>query len=222
MKGRTREEVIEKFVHPATEMQQSEHESKIVSDSSQPSHVKGERNVLDSHEVGSNSSSSIHNSLFPESQIYNYLKQSSLSANVGQFASSHLPNKNPQHLGHESVYSFSNNSNNSYPLVTNNYDNCTLLNPCLLDGESNETEFLDERLQLILKFKQKHPVSLWESIGFYDDNFLSLVNNHWLQFDPAYPIAHKVLAVLYAIIMIIGCGGNLLVIFMFVRYVSCK
>lgn len=101
--------------------------------------------------------------------------------------------------------------------------NCTHL--CANDSESdNNTKLPDSeepynRTQLEQGFKQSHPVELWESLGFYDDAYLAKINSHWLQFAPADPIVHKILAFCYTIICLLGCGGNLLVIFMCIRYV---
>ncbi|CAL8114340.1 unnamed protein product [Orchesella dallaii] len=69
----------------------------------------------------------------------------------------------------------------------------------------------------VIYFKHKYPVKLWTTLGLYDDTYLDVINSHWLSFEPPNPIIHKVFATIYGIFMVVGCGGNLLVIFMFVR-----
>lgn len=83
----------------------------------------------------------------------------------------------------------------------------------LTKGNEND----ETRAELVKNFKSKYPVKVWAAVGFYDDTYLETVNSHWLQFEPADPLVHKMLGILYGIIMVIGCGGNLLVIVMFVR-----
>jgi len=70
---------------------------------------------------------------------------------------------------------------------------------------------------IVLNFNSKYPVGLWKSVGLYSDSYIESINPHWLSFDPPSVSTHVVLAILYAIVMAIGCAGNLLVIFMFIR-----
>jgi hypothetical protein len=76
---------------------------------------------------------------------------------------------------------------------------------------------VDERDELVKTFKAQHPVKLWALVGFYDEEYLHHINSHWLQFKPADPLTHKILGILYGVLMVVGCGGNLLVIVMFIR-----
>lgn len=81
-------------------------------------------------------------------------------------------------------------------------------------AETNNTQ------QLIEQFKIKWRTERWKSLGYYDDDFLTMINPHWLSFEPPTEEAYYVLAVLYAIIMVVGVSGNILVMFMYLRYVS--
>lgn len=75
-------------------------------------------------------------------------------------------------------------------------------------------------------FRSRYPVEQWKSLGYFTEDYLKLINKHWLQFHPPHHRSHYILAVLYTVIMTVGVTGNCLVIFMFIRYVlklgSCK
>ncbi|CAI6363415.1 unnamed protein product [Macrosiphum euphorbiae] len=71
----------------------------------------------------------------------------------------------------------------------------------------------------MIDFKTKYPVNLWKDHGLYTDDYIKLINSHWLKFMPPNPMSHYVLGLLYTIIMVFGCTGNSLVIFM---YFKCK
>ncbi|ODM91335.1 Opsin-2, partial [Orchesella cincta] len=81
------------------------------------------------------------------------------------------------------------------------------------------TELTEEK---VIYFRLKYPVKLWTTLGLYDDKYLDIINSHWLSFEPPSSIIHKVFATIYGIFMVVGCGGNLLVIFMFVRCRSLR
>lgn len=68
-------------------------------------------------------------------------------------------------------------------------------------------------------FKTKYPVGLWKEHGFYTDEYLELINSHWFTFTPPNPTSHYLFAVLYTVIMVCGCFGNSLVIFMYIKSV---
>lgn len=70
---------------------------------------------------------------------------------------------------------------------------------------------------LYRKFRSRYPVEKWKSLGLFTEDYLKIVNKHWLQFDPPYPRSHYMLAALYALVMTVGLTGNSLVIFMFIR-----
>nr|BAQ54908.1 opsin, rhodopsin-7 like [Ischnura asiatica] len=71
-------------------------------------------------------------------------------------------------------------------------------------------------------FKSRWPTQLWKDHGTYTDEYLLLINPHWLQFPPPSQISYYVLAVLYTILMTLGVSGNCLVIFMFCRCKSLR
>lgn len=72
---------------------------------------------------------------------------------------------------------------------------------------------------MITDFKTKYPVNKWKLHGFYTDDYIRLINSHWFKFMPPNPTSHYVLGILYAVIMIFGCFGNSLVIFMYTKLV---
>lgn len=69
----------------------------------------------------------------------------------------------------------------------------------------------------MIDFKNKYPVNLWKDHGLYTDDYIKLINNHWLKFMPPNPTSHYVLGLLYTVIMVFGCTGNSLVIFMYFK-----
>lgn len=65
----------------------------------------------------------------------------------------------------------------------------------------------------------KYPIAMWKDHGFYTDDYIKLINGHWLKFAPPSSTAHYVLGTLYTVIMVFGCFGNSLVIFMYIKSV---
>nr|BAQ54884.1 opsin, rhodopsin-7 like [Epiophlebia superstes] len=72
------------------------------------------------------------------------------------------------------------------------------------------------------QFEARWPTAQWKTHGLYTDDYLLLINPHWLRFPPPHPTSHYVLAALYATVMAIGVSGNFLVIFMFCRCKSLR
>lgn len=68
-------------------------------------------------------------------------------------------------------------------------------------------------------FKTKYPISMWKEHGFYTDDYMKLINNHWFKFMPPTATSHYILGFLYTVIMVLGCSGNSLVIFMYIKLV---
>lgn len=68
-------------------------------------------------------------------------------------------------------------------------------------------------------FKTNYPVNEWKLHGFYTDDYMLLINSHWFKFRPPKPTSHYVLGFLYTVIMMFGCFGNSLVIFMYTKLV---
>lgn len=79
---------------------------------------------------------------------------------------------------------------------------------------------MPEDLFLIEKFKERWPVGLWRKYGLFTDTYLLSINPHWLQFPPPDPRVQYALGSLYLIMLSIGCFGNILVLFMYFRYVK--
>ncbi|KAL4716659.1 hypothetical protein ACJJTC_008294 [Scirpophaga incertulas] len=75
------------------------------------------------------------------------------------------------------------------------------------------------RLSLLSKFKEQWPIDRWKKYGFYTDEYLPLINRHWLRFPPPDPAINYVLGTLYIVMMIVGCSGNALVLYM---YFKCR
>lgn len=69
-------------------------------------------------------------------------------------------------------------------------------------------------------FKTMYPVNIWKVNGFYTEDYIHLINSHWFKFEPPNSTSHYVLGLLYTIIMIFGCFGNSLVIFMYTKLVT--
>lgn len=72
---------------------------------------------------------------------------------------------------------------------------------------------------LIENFKEKWPVNIWRERGFYTDDYLKLINPHWLQFPPPRPEEHYVFGSIYIVMMVSGIIGNTLVLLMYFRSV---
>lgn len=79
-----------------------------------------------------------------------------------------------------------------------------------------------EELELIERFKERWPVDLWRQYGLFTDDYLRMINQHWLRFPPPAPFAQYALGSLYILMMIVGCTGNALVLVMYFRSVFIK
>ncbi|XP_026482135.1 opsin, ultraviolet-sensitive-like [Ctenocephalides felis] len=71
-------------------------------------------------------------------------------------------------------------------------------------------------------FKRANPLNLWRQYGFFEDSYLDNINQHWLSFPPAGKLQHRILAIIYAVIMVIGLIGNSLELLLFVRCRSLR
>lgn len=75
--------------------------------------------------------------------------------------------------------------------------------------------------ELLLKnFKKSWPVESWKSYGLFTEDYLLLLNSHWMQFPPPPAFNQIALGCLYVFLMILGCSGNILVIIMYARLVT--
>lgn len=75
------------------------------------------------------------------------------------------------------------------------------------------------KTEVINRFIELYPIESWTRHGFFSEDFLTMMNLHWLTFPPPDKVNHYVLAGLYIVIMLMGLSGNALVIFMYLRYV---
>jgi len=80
---------------------------------------------------------------------------------------------------------------------------------------SNHTE----EIVVMSDFKTKYPIDTWKEHGFYTDDYMKLINSHWFKFMPPNATSHYILGFLYSVIMVLGCFGNSLVIFMYIKLV---
>lgn len=71
--------------------------------------------------------------------------------------------------------------------------------------------------QLIEAFKQLWPVDRWRQCGYFTEDYLELINEHWLQFSPPPELVQKVLGVVYLLFSTGGCLGNLMVLLMYIK-----
>lgn len=75
---------------------------------------------------------------------------------------------------------------------------------------------LTENSSLVKSFKQRWPVVNWRKWLFTDD-YLLLINQHWLQFSPPDPLSQYALGALYVIMATAGCTGNAIVLLMYIK-----
>nr|QIC54075.1 opsin UV-like protein [Dendrolimus punctatus] len=76
---------------------------------------------------------------------------------------------------------------------------------------------MNQNKSLIENFKDKWPVHIWRENGFYSDDYLKLINPHWLQFPPPHPATHYIFGSIYILMMVTGIIGNVLVLSMYFR-----
>lgn len=94
-----------------------------------------------------------------------------------------------------------------------------------LDNQSEiveETKLSNDSLRfhcglLREEFRSKYPVEDWKSVGFFSEADFSMINCHWLQFEPQKPFHHFALAILYVAIFLVGFMANFIVIYLLVR-----
>nr|QBP79231.1 melanopsin isoform B [Biston betularia] len=74
-----------------------------------------------------------------------------------------------------------------------------------------------EHVLLLAEFKRSWPVWRWKKNGYFSEDYLDLINDHWLQFAPPSETSQKMLGVLYLLFATVGCWGNVIVLFMYMR-----
>lgn len=102
----------------------------------------------------------------------------------------------------------STNSAESGILKQNETDNAT---------SSAELENAKKKLELFAEFKRQWPVKRWREYGLFTDDYLNLINEHWLQFPPPSETLQKALGGLYLLFSTVGCWGNVIVLFMYFK-----
>ncbi|XP_072940174.1 opsin, ultraviolet-sensitive-like isoform X2 [Epargyreus clarus] len=85
--------------------------------------------------------------------------------------------------------------------------------------DSNDNNVTRKHAFLVERFKQMWPVARWREIGFFSDDYLHLINEHWLQFPPPNANVQKVLGGIYVFFSTLGCWGNVIVLLM---YCKCR
>lgn len=87
----------------------------------------------------------------------------------------------------------------------------------LKNVSNNETSEERKKKELFEEFKRLWPVERWREYGFFSDDYLELINVHWLQFPPPSAALQKTLGGLYLLFSTVGCWGNVVVLFMYFR-----
>lgn len=82
---------------------------------------------------------------------------------------------------------------------------------------SAELEMAKKRLEMFTKFKSQWPVKRWHEYGLFTDEYLTLINEHWLQFPPPSETLQKTLGGCYLFFATVGCWGNIIVLFMYCK-----
>ncbi|KAM3967348.1 opsin Rh3 [Aphomia sociella] len=86
----------------------------------------------------------------------------------------------------------------------------------LLSGNDSN---IDNRTLLVANFKRAWPVGKWREYGYFSDDFLDLINEHWLHFPPPPETLQRILGGFYLVFSTAGCWGNVVVLFM---YIKCR
>lgn len=86
--------------------------------------------------------------------------------------------------------------------------------------ETTASENSESNLTLLIdNFKKNWPVKQWIRTGFFSEEYLTDINVHWLKYPSPEPIYFYLFGFMYLIILSVGAIGNLLVIFLFFRWV---
>lgn len=85
------------------------------------------------------------------------------------------------------------------------------------NGSSEEEARAAEHAVLVHNFTRVWPVARWRAGGYFDDDYLELINEHWLRFPPPPDWLQKTLGSVYLLFSCVGCWGNVIVLFMYFR-----
>ncbi|XP_060875893.1 opsin-2-like [Metopolophium dirhodum] len=65
-------------------------------------------------------------------------------------------------------------------------------------------------------------INMWKSNKLFTDDYIRLINSHWLEFMPPKSYLYYGWGILFAIVMILGCTGNALAIFIILKFKSLQ
>lgn len=82
---------------------------------------------------------------------------------------------------------------------------------------TSQTDDEKEKLELLETFKRQWPLQRWREYGLFTDDYVNLINEHWLRFPPPSPAVQRAIGSVYLLFSTIGCWGNLTVLFMYFR-----
>lgn len=86
--------------------------------------------------------------------------------------------------------------------------------------EETVTDFSSNHSVLVARFKESWPIQRWRYYGLFTDDYLDILNEHWLQFPPPSEAGQRALGGFYIIFVTVGLCGNLVVIIMYFRLYS--
>ncbi|GBP59478.1 hypothetical protein EVAR_35427_1 [Eumeta japonica] len=76
-----------------------------------------------------------------------------------------------------------------------------------------------EDANLLERFKSMWPVQSWSRYGLFSEDYLLMVNRHWLQFPPPPRWVSYTMGAVYVGFTVVGCSGNAVVLLMYFRSV---
>lgn len=84
-------------------------------------------------------------------------------------------------------------------------------------SEFSNSSGIDKHSLLVANFKRLWPVGRWQEYGIFSEDYLDLINEHWLRFPPPSESLQKFLGGLYLVFSTVGCWGNITVLFMYFK-----
>lgn len=85
------------------------------------------------------------------------------------------------------------------------------------ETQSAESYNVTYHKRLLESFKARWPVEKWRKFQYFTDDYLDLINEHWLEFSPPNETVQKVLGSIYVLFSTVGCWGNVMVLLMYLR-----
>ncbi|XP_041971319.1 opsin Rh3-like isoform X2 [Aricia agestis] len=92
------------------------------------------------------------------------------------------------------------------------------------DGGKNETIDTNKtrKEELVERFRRLWHIDAWQELGYFSDDYLYLINEHWLQFPPPSEKYQRFLGGIYIFFSTVGCWGNVIVLMMYLRCRSLR